>query len=334
MSFREHHGVAAAEHLQRSLRRGRLAHAYLVVGPRGSGKEALARTLAKAVNCETASADSCDRCESCRRVEDGSHPDVHWIRPESKTRRIQIEQMREFTRTVGLAAQCGGVKVGIVVDADCLSEEAANAFLKTLEEPPGQTVIVLLTTQPQRLLPTILSRCVRLTVGERTQGVSPYRAKVVELLREWRGDDGNRVVAAYRLMRELTTWLGQVREQIEREVSQQIAHWDYEELDAKTRERMREQWEARVEGEYRAARDEVLEQIYAWFGDVWLWTQQAAEGMLALPECAAATREVAERIGCEQAEANLDALEQIREAWQRNVPELLAWEVGLLKLVP
>lgn len=333
MSFREHAGMVAAAQLQRCLQNGRLAHAYLIIGPRGAGKEALARTLAKAVNCREANADSCDGCESCRRVAAGTHPDVHWIRPESKTRRIQIEQMREFMRTVSLAAQCGGVKVGVVVDADCMTEEAANAFLKTLEEPPGQTVMLLLTTQPQRLLPTILSRCVRLRLGGRQEAVSPYRAKVGELLRSFRTDGANRVVGAYRLLRELTVWLGQVREQVERDAAAEMPHLNYEELDAKTRERLKEQLEARVEGQYRAIRDEVLEQMYAWFGDVMLWAHAAPPQVLAMPEFAEITREVAGRIGGEQAERNLDALEQIREAWQRNLPEALAWEVGLLKLV-
>ncbi|MCX7915813.1 MAG: hypothetical protein N3A53_05865, partial [Verrucomicrobiae bacterium] len=124
-----------------------------------------------------------------------------------------------------------------------------------------------------------------------------------------------------------------VREQVERDVAAQMPHWEYEELDAKTRERMREQLEARVEGEYRSARDEVWEQMVAWFGDVLLWANGAERDLLAMPEFAEVTKAVADRIGAEQAEANLDALEQVREAWQRNVPESLALEVGLLKLV-
>src|SRR6266478_3103861 len=171
-----------AEQLHRSLQRGRLAHAYLFSGPRGSGKEAMARTLAKALNCSEADHDSCDRCDSCRRVDEGIHPDVYWVRPESKSRRIQIDQVREFMKSVNLCSSMGGVKVGIIVDADCMGEEASNAFLKTLEEPPAQTIIILLTTQPQRLLPTILSRCLRISFGPAGKLVSPYRDRIVPLL--------------------------------------------------------------------------------------------------------------------------------------------------------
>ena len=149
---------AVADQLRRSLERGRLAHAYLFSGRRGSGKEAMARTLAKALNCLEQDFDSCDRCDSCRRIDEVVHPDVYWVRPESKSRRITVDQIREFERAVNLKPARARVKVGVIVDADCMGEEASNAFLKTLEEPPAQTVILLLTAEPHRLLPTILSR--------------------------------------------------------------------------------------------------------------------------------------------------------------------------------
>ena len=122
-------------------------------------------------------------CDSCRRIDDGAHPDVYWVRPESKSRRIQIDQMREFMKSVNLRSSMGGVKVGVIVDADCMGEEASNAFLKTLEEPPAQTVIVLLCAEPQRLLPTILSRCLKISFGPTTEhSRSPYQAKLLPLL--------------------------------------------------------------------------------------------------------------------------------------------------------
>ena len=170
---------AIAEQLRRSLERGRLAHAYLLIGPRGTGKEAVAQTLAQALNCLEQEHDACGRCDSCRRIAAGNHPDIHWVRPESKSRRITVGQLREFEQAVNFKAGTARVKVGIVVDADCLNEEASNAFLKTLEEPPAQTIIILLTAEPQRLLPTILSRCLRITFGPVAGAVSPYRAQVV-----------------------------------------------------------------------------------------------------------------------------------------------------------
>src|SRR5580704_10247024 len=203
---------AVAGQLQRSLQRGRLAHAYLFTGPRGSGKEAVARTLAKALNCTEKDHDSCDHCDSCRRVDEGAHPDVYWVRPESKSRRIRVEQMREFMKSVNLRSSMGRVKVGIVVDADCMGEEASNAFLKTLEEPPAQTVIILLTADPQRLLPTILSRCLRISFGPVEAGAgSPYREKLLPLLAKFSASGQGQVADSYKLLAQLTVVLQEIR---------------------------------------------------------------------------------------------------------------------------
>ncbi len=335
MSFRDHSANRAiAAQLQRGLQRGRLAHAYLFYGPRGAGKEALARTLAQALNCRAADADACGACDSCQRVAQGRHPDVYWLRPESKSRAIKIEQVREFMQSVNLRAHMGGVKVGIVAEAECLNEAAANAFLKTLEEPPAQTVIVLLTAEPQRLLPTILSRCLRISFGRTAAGASAYRATVVELLTNFSARGPTRIPGAYRLLAELTAWLGKIRAETRQRVEQEMRRELEAELEPKAREKVVEQFEARVEGEYRAAREQVLEEIYAWFGDVVLQTEQAEREVLALPEAAAATAQVASRLTAEQAHANVEAVEAMREALQRNIAEALALEVGLLKITP
>ena len=206
MSFSDlkNHGAIAAQ-LRRSLERGRLAHAYLFSGARGTAPEEVARLLAQALNCLEKEHDACGRCDSCQRIAAGTHPDVHWVRPESKSRRITVDQLREFEQTVNFKAASARVKVGIVVDADCLNEEASNAFLKTLEEPPAQTIIILLTAEPQRLLPTILSRCLRIAFGPVAGAVAPYRAQVVPVLTDWAGARG--VAGAYQLHAALTALL-------------------------------------------------------------------------------------------------------------------------------
>jgi DNA polymerase-3 subunit delta' len=324
-----------AAQLRRSLERGRLAHAYLFAGPRGSGKEDMARTLAKALNCSEKDHDSCDRCDSCRRVDEGVHPDVYWVRPESKSRRIQIEQMREFMKSVNLRSSLGGVKVGIVVDADCLGEEAANAFLKTLEEPPAQTVILLLTADPQRLLPTILSRCLRISFGPTTAGVtSPYMEKLLPLLTKFSATTDERIAHSYRLLAQLTALLQEIRTETRARVEAELDLDRYEELEPKVRERLEEQMEARIEGEYRAAREQVLEEIYRWFGDLLLCVEGADDPLLAHPEQAATARRIANGLTVPQACHNLEAVEQIRDSLSRNISETLAFEVGLLKLTP
>src|SRR5215472_12527520 len=157
--------------LQRSLQQGRLGHAYIFSGPRLEPLESLAATLAKTLNCqqpvrkEQAAIDSCDRCISCQKIDHGNHADVHWVRPESKTRTITIDQMRNLMQEVNLKPAEAEYKVATIVSADRLNVQAGNAFLKTLEEPPARSILILVTTEPQRLLETITSRCLRLNFG-------------------------------------------------------------------------------------------------------------------------------------------------------------------------
>lgn len=337
MSWRElTEHKAIAEQLRRSLQRGRLAHAYLFTGPRGCGKELVARTLAQALNCPKKDHEACGQCDSCRRIEEGVHPDVYWVRPESKSRRIIVEQIRELEKSVYLKASLARVKVGVIVDADCMGEEASNAFLKTLEEPPAQTIIVLLSAEPQRLLPTIISRCLRIGFGPTTHRPdSPYRAKLAEILvgrAAGKGKAESRIVGAYQLLAEITAILQEMRQEVRSRVEAEMDLDRYEELEPKAREKIEEQMEARIEGEYRAAREQVLEELYVWFRDILLCVAGADESLLEHRAAVANLRQLAGAFTHEQALANLDAVEQIREALFRHITEPLAFEVALLTI--
>src|SRR5262245_8847339 len=174
--------------LQRSLQRGRLAHAYLFTGGQLEELESVARTLAKTLNCRQPrkgdsdnALDSCDRCSSCRKIDQTLHPDLHWVRPESKSRIIRIDQMRDLMTEVHLKPTEAQFKVAIIAAADRLNAAAANAFLKTLEEPPPRSILILLSTEPQRLLDTILSRCLRLNfAGEGPRPLAPVEKAWLE----------------------------------------------------------------------------------------------------------------------------------------------------------
>jgi DNA polymerase III subunit delta' len=142
--------------------RGRLAHAYLFVGPPGVGKRLFARELAKALLCERserARLEACDRCDACLLVDAGTHPDLFMVgRPEDKNE-FPIAVMQQFCQDFGLKSARGHGKVGILDDADDLNEESANSFLKTLEEPPPGSLFILIGTSIDRQLLTIRSRC-------------------------------------------------------------------------------------------------------------------------------------------------------------------------------
>jgi DNA polymerase-3 subunit delta' len=322
-----------ASHLQRSLQRGRLAHAYLFTGPPGSGKAAMATTLTQALNCLQKKQDACGKCKSCLDIENDKHPDAHWVRPESKSRRIRVEQIREFENAVSLKAATARMKVGIIADADCMTEEASNAFLKTLEEPPASTIIILLTAEPQRLLPTILSRCLRISFGQTAAERTPEQERTLALLVEFASASSRGIVHVYRLHAALTKLLAEMRAEIQKRFEDAFEEQGYDTLEPEAREKMEEQMAAQIEGEYRGARERVLEEMYAWYGDVLLCVSGAGESVLAHAGRLADVQRAATGLTYERAAEYLDAIERIREALTRNVSEPFAFEVGLLKLI-
>jgi DNA polymerase-3 subunit delta' len=151
----------ARELLTRSLASGKLPHAYQFDGPAGVGKCTTAVALAAALNCERQPGAAVCDCLPCEKITLGVHPDLLRLGPEGKGGFIKIEQIRELLATLAFPPHEGRARLVIVEDADRMNPAAANAFLKTLEEPPARTHIVLTTTAPDRLLDTIRSRCQR-----------------------------------------------------------------------------------------------------------------------------------------------------------------------------
>lgn len=141
--------------LRRALAGGRLAHAYLFAGPEGVGKRLLALATARALFCGNGT--GCGECAACRKVDHRNHPDLHVLEPEGSS--IKIEQIRAIQRDLSLRPVEGNRKVCLIEAAESMTTAAANALLKTLEEPRGDTLLILLSSQPQRLLETIRSRC-------------------------------------------------------------------------------------------------------------------------------------------------------------------------------
>lgn len=144
--------------LRQAIENNALAHAYVFSGQAGIGKKKTAFALAAAVNCENARPEGgCGECPSCRKVDTLGHPDVHVLVPDGDE--IKIDQIRQAQADFSLKPFEGKKKVLIVDDAERMNAAASNAFLKTLEEPPGDALIVLITALPHRLLSTIRSRC-------------------------------------------------------------------------------------------------------------------------------------------------------------------------------
>ena len=144
--------------LKNAIQSGKLAHAYLFCGPRGVGKTSCARIFAKTINCMniTAEGESCNECESCRSFNEQRSLNIHELDAASNN---SVDDIRSLTEQVRIPPQLGKYKVYIIDEVHMLSASAFNAFLKTLEEPPHHAIFVLATTEKQKILPTILSRC-------------------------------------------------------------------------------------------------------------------------------------------------------------------------------
>ena len=147
------------EVLRRSLRGGKTAHSYLFEGIPGSGRKKTALTLIQALFCTALSDDACGVCASCRKIDNNNHPDIHLIAPLPDKRDISIEQLREMQHVLSLHPYEAPRKACIIDPAERMSVGAANSLLKTLEEPPGNALIILLTENAGMLLPTVRSRC-------------------------------------------------------------------------------------------------------------------------------------------------------------------------------
>lgn len=144
--------------LKNSLKNKKISHAYLFCGPRGTGKTTMARLFAKSLNCEEGIGNQCLKCSSCQKIKDGNHPDVVEIDAASNS---TVDSVRNLIENISYQPILSRYKVYIIDEVHNMSNSAFNALLKTLEEPPSFVVFILATTEPQKILPTILSRVQR-----------------------------------------------------------------------------------------------------------------------------------------------------------------------------
>lgn len=174
----------AWQRIDRQLADGRLPHALLLAGLPGLGKRSFATALCQRLHCTAATVAACGACEGCRQFTAGTHADhqhlTRLINPDTGKLRqvISVDQVREATATLWLTARYAGWKTAIVEPADTLNPAAANALLKTVEEPPARTLIVLVSARPNRLVATLRSRCQRLdfTVPTQTEALAWLQA--------------------------------------------------------------------------------------------------------------------------------------------------------------
>jgi DNA polymerase-3 subunit delta' len=152
------------QRLRAALESGHLPHSLLVLSVPGLGAEQLANWMTALVLCESSGTRPCDACPSCRLLRSDSHPDAHVVRLEEDSQQIKIDQVRELIDSLTLKSYRGGYKVGVIEGAEALNTNGANAFLKTLEEPSADTMLIMIARPNHRLPATVASRCLRISL--------------------------------------------------------------------------------------------------------------------------------------------------------------------------
>lgn len=304
-------------------RSGRLPHALLFTGTLAAGTHRLALAMAAELNGAQATS-----------LETLRHPMCRVLRPGSKSRKILIEDIRNVEPFLALRAAEGETKLVIILEADRMMEEAANAFLKTLEEPPPQTVIIMITEQPSRLLITILSRCVRvplheggntLHLSEAQQAFLPAVTAALPLV----GSD----IAALALRADFQALLTERKEQITKRLTAAIkaeAKAIAEGTDIRDWEaRQKDATAALIETEYLAEREQMLELLSLSLGQAVLLASHAPDVNPITPEIAslAQARPIADLL------QRMRALEALRTDLNFNVNEALTLDSHLLNII-
>lgn len=326
----------AFEMISSAHERQRLAHAFLISGAQGSGKENLAARLIQLVN-GGAHAGGLDLFGTPVVVETPPLDELEsgWIRiirPRMKSRRIGVDEIRDLEQTLHLAAPGGACKVGVITEADRMSDQASNAFLKTLEEPPQNTLLLLLTANPQRLLPTILSRCVKLPLLGGLALLAEGGEELVAALNAVASRGFGTPVAALHLKAVFTSFLSELREAAEvaakaAEKEEVAAYRDG--TDGKWLKEREDFHKAAAEAEYLDARGRLFDVLMAWMADLLRMKVKAAG--LDFPESAPALRKIAESEPERKLFQRMEALESLRRTLETNAFEPLAIEVGFLK---
>ncbi len=306
--------------LRKAQANDRLAHAYLITGPVGSGTREVAAGLTGILIGGTA--------------DPLKHADVHIAEPESKSRRITIDQVRELERGLQMRSLRGGRKVVVIFDADRLVEQAANAFLKTLEEPPRNSHILLVSNFPELLLETILSRCIEIPLvpGAR-RGLTDRQRRLAESLRSFFKIPRPELPQVFGLVREVQTLMAEAKESIsgETEAAFKAEAKRFREASGVDRGWIddREDFhKALAEARYRNERGVLIDTLESWWADV--LRQQQGAPHLDLPEFSADTAALAVRLAIPDVITRAAAIGGLRENFGRNVQEQLAVEVAFM----
>ncbi len=313
--------------IQKGFEDGRLAHAYVIVGsPRGNALE-FAEAILKLLYCE-APKKPCNECTNCHRVASHKHVDTLWIEPKSKSRQILADDIRGLIRRMTQTSFDGGWKSAVIMAADCMNPNSENALLKTLEEPPAKSLLLLLTDSPQSLLPTILSRCQKIVLSEEATHAknSLWHASLMELLGELPPTGG---LDASRLAGKLKVILDTVKAEISTAVEEELGAND----EALDESKLKEILEARTNAQLKAVQSDVFRIMLDWHRDILMLVSKVNEKHLIFPASQSLLAEQATQHTPVSALQAIQGVEGMAIRLNRNIPIAQIFDEAFRKLV-
>ncbi|RKX43104.1 MAG: hypothetical protein DRP64_08715 [Verrucomicrobia bacterium] len=317
----------AWEGIRNSHESGRLAHAYIIVGsPRGNALQ-FAESFLKLLYCESADK-PCNECTNCRRIESHKHIDTLWIEPQSKARQIKADEVRGLVHRMTQTSFEGGWKAGILVSAECMNTTSANILLKTLEEPPPKTVLLLITDSPQALLPTIISRCQKIVLSEGRAGGNDatWEAPLMQLLHELPPGGG---LDAARLAGKLKGILDTVKTEIADAVEEDLDQND----EALDESKLKDVLDARINARLKEVQAEVFRIMLDWHRDTLMLVSKVDDVHLIFPNDQNVLAEQAKQHTQASALQATQVVEGMARRLDRNIPPAQIFDEAFRKLV-
>ncbi len=309
------------DNIRSAWQRDRLAQAYVVSGPvRGEALD-LARRVLALLFCEATAGQPCGRCESCRQAAEDRLPDVQYLEPVKASQKIGVDETRDMCTFLGKTSMGGGWKAGLLLYADRMTGEAANAFLKMLEEPPPRTLFLLLTEQPSGLLPTVLSRCQKLVLPSGNEAIRPWMETVAGLM----ADKGLGALAGLAAAAAFAALLDTMREGIETAES--------EAADASGADDDEDKLKARITARYKESRSVALRALLMWQRDVLTAAAGAGPELWVYGDYQEAIRSQAAKTPVAKALARVEAVEEMQTQLDQNINESQVLEAGFSRLI-